>query len=184
MAFSLVCHSLCLDKPHPTPSSRSVSGTSTPCPISQFGNKLFKEAATGQVIGFFFFFFCFHSLRWCHRCSWRDGSAVRSTCYSCRGLEFESQPLSNQLTVTCNSSSRGPDILSWPPGAPISTCTYKHADIHIHIKTKNKLKTKKLGPYPLIVQNRSPSNPLFQGPEHVIVINSPRSLSPGWLLML
>ena len=69
-------------------------------------------------------------------------------------------------------------------GTHVKTHMSEHADIHIHIKTKNKLKTKKLGPYPLIVQNRSPSNPLFQGPEHVIVINSPRSLSPGWLLML
>lgn len=51
----LVCCSFCLDHPHTTLSSCSVSGTSTPQPVSHLGSQLFKEAATG------------HSTQTCHR---------------------------------------------------------------------------------------------------------------------
>ena len=62
-----------------------------------------------------------------HEMDWRDGSAVRSTCYSCRGLEFESQPLEG-LGVELISPLGTPDLThptnphpAWSPLEALAT---------------------------------------------------------------
>ena len=66
---------------------------------------------------------------------WRDGPEGKSTCHSCRGPEFHSQPLS-QAALNCLSLQ--PSLAS----ADTYTCmAYTHTDIHI--KNKNKKLKKK-----------------------------------------
>lgn len=57
----------------------------------------------------------------------RNGSAVRSACYFSREAKFNFQSQVRQLSTVCNSSSKGWNILFWPPYA---THTNKQTCMH------------------------------------------------------
>lgn len=74
--------------------------------------------------------------------NWRDGSAIKNTCYFYRGPAYGSQDIW-LLTIICNSSTRGSFGLSWPSKALYSdvqtpnTLMYTpiQANTHAHILT-------------------------------------------------
>lgn len=76
-----------------------------------------------------------------HIVNQRDGSAIKSTPYFCRGLEDGGFHNVRILTVTCNSSTRRSFAFSWPSKAlqtKVQTHTYpctgidrsRHRDTH------------------------------------------------------
>ncbi|XP_076411065.1 bromodomain-containing protein 8 isoform X6 [Peromyscus maniculatus bairdii] len=65
---------------------------------------------------------------------WRDGSAVKNTCYSCRRPKFVSQHPYPEAHNHLYLSSRESDTLFWPPLA-LHSCTQKHTEL----QNKNKI---------------------------------------------
>lgn len=62
----------------------------------------------------------------------RNGSAVRSACCFLREAKFNFQSQVGQLITVCNSSSKGWNILFWPPYA---THTHKQTCMHAHTQS-------------------------------------------------
>lgn len=58
---------------------------------------------------------------------WRDGSAVKSACWSCREPKFRSELHISWLTTICNTSSGESDAPFWPPWVPThNLCMHTH----------------------------------------------------------
>lgn len=63
-----------------------------------------------------------------------DGSAVKSTQCSCRRPELVPRIHNGWVTIACNSSSKGHDILFWSPRVPVLMLhinTHKYAQLKI-----------------------------------------------------
>lgn len=65
-----------------------------------------------------------------------DGSAVKSTQCSCRRPELVPRIHNGWVTIACNSSSKGHDILFWSPRVPVFTPTYLHINTHKYAQLK------------------------------------------------
>ena len=65
---------------------------------------------------------------------WRDGSAVKNTYSSPRGLGFDSQHPSQAAYIVCNSCTWGSNAASASTCAHMQTCTPTHST-HTHTHT-------------------------------------------------
>lgn len=97
-----------------------VNASNSKWPNSSLPGQLSRKLQCCGKSAFSWFLNIFHHMRYVKFVlrSWRGGSAEKGTSCSSRasGSNFQC-PHGRQLTITCNSSPRGSDTLTWPPEA-------------------------------------------------------------------